>query len=234
VNAAGKPIPGPQAAFAARTPKPVAAFDMQAWCRRQGKGWCDMPRIPLPGGRFITGTRMGFLAQDSADALWKYAGSPRYLESISPEAADKIICYAFTRNCRVEIRDTAVRIRYGQRYFWEGKPDTARATLTRKEKERLDSAMVDMPGGMFATGYPVDCDGMDFYMSVYGIKRISFGSCLQFAMLPDDPLEVLVPILRTMCRRQGIPDVTDPHGDSEKKAADREALEKELKALDVP
>jgi hypothetical protein len=219
-----KPALGPQAAFAARIPKPVAPFDTEAWYARQPKSFRDQRRIPLPGGRFMIG-RAVYLSQDSTDALEKVWRDPHYLESISPAAADKIIMYAFVPFCRLEIQDTVVRIRYGRRSHWEGRPDTARAFLTRKEKESIDSAMADMPAGTYGSGLLIDCGWMEFYMSVYGIKRIAFGPCSWVVMAPDNPLDVLIPILRPMCRRQGIPDVTA--GD------DVPITDKELKNLDI-
>lgn len=200
----------PQAKFAARVPKPIAPFDTQAWYAKQMRGWHTLPRIPLPGGRFAIGPGMGYETKDSVEAAIRRdpRKTPFYLESTSPEAADKIILYAFSHGSRVEIQDTLVRLRYGPLGPSTKMPDTATAFLTRSEKESLDSALTDLPAGLYYSTYLIDCDGMGWDISAYGIKRIQFGSCMQMDMAPDNPLVVVVRLLESACRRQGLPDIT--------------------------
>jgi hypothetical protein len=141
----------PQEKFAARVPKSVAPFDTQAWYAKQRKGWHKLPRIPLPGGRFVIGPGMGFTPQDSVDAAIKRdpMKEPFYLESTSSAAADKIIIYAFSHGSRIEIQDTLVRLRYDPLGASAKMPDTATLFLTRSEKESLDSALTDLPAGLY-------------------------------------------------------------------------------------
>lgn len=215
----------PQGAFLALKPEPVAPFDTNAWFASLPESYRRFPRHTLPGGGFMIGAE--YTPQYSLDSSEKASRNPsiNYLESVSPAAADKIIIYGYARQRRIEIQDTVVRIRYGASPI-KIENDTVITSITRKEKENLDRALAKMPGGSFWSPYLLDCDGPSFYLSAYGVKRILMHSCIRLLhFAPVNPFEILGPLLRLACQRQGIPDVTEPR---------LKISEETLQHLDVP